>query len=199
MGQIPEATLLNPEDESSLFQKSVSIYKIKWYQNPEHYTSNDHILESYIWQWTDTTILIGRNANAPKEHGVWCSLLISCHIKLHYGPLFLCSYNSEMNNSRFIIWNQDLQKTNPVLSNYIADQESRPEVSTKLMSLLIAPIQRIPRYRLLLKQVISHTPTSHPDYSVLLGNYSTSVTQRRTKERVLNGTHKAYIPIYIDF
>lgn len=65
---------------------------------------------------------------------------------------------------------QHLQKTNPVLSSYIANQESRPEVSTKLMSLLIAPIQRIPRYRLLLKQVISHTSTSHPEYSVLLAS-----------------------------
>jgi len=71
-----------------------------------------------------------------------------------------------------IILNQDLQKTNPVLSSYIANQESRPEVSTKLMSLLIAPIQRIPRYCLLLRNVVLHTPTSHPDYSVLLGNHS---------------------------
>lgn len=70
MGQIPESTLLNPEEESSLFQKSVSIYKIKRCQNQEHYTLNEHILESYIWQWTDATILTGRNANAPKEHAV---------------------------------------------------------------------------------------------------------------------------------
>ncbi|KAJ4449804.1 hypothetical protein ANN_01210, partial [Periplaneta americana] len=65
---------------------------------------------------------------------------------------------------------QDLQKTNPVLNSFIANQESRPEVATKLMSLLIAPIQRIPRYRLLLKEVVSHTPHTHPDYGVLLAS-----------------------------
>ena len=64
---------------------------------------------------------------------------------------------------------QDLPKSNPDLNTFIGNQESRPEVGAKLMSLLIAPIQRIPRYRLLLKEVVSHTPISHPDYPVLMG------------------------------
>ncbi|KAJ9579954.1 hypothetical protein L9F63_004427, partial [Diploptera punctata] len=61
-------------------------------------------------------------------------------------------------------------KVNPDLNTFIGNQESRPEVGAKLMSLLIAPIQRIPRYRLLLKEVLSYTPTTHPDYTVLLAS-----------------------------
>ncbi|KAK6745545.1 hypothetical protein RB195_011955 [Necator americanus] len=37
-----------------------------------------------------------------------------------------------------------------------------------LDSLLISPIQRVPRYELLVKQLIKHTPTEHPDHEVLL-------------------------------
>lgn len=46
-------------------------------------------------------------------------------------------------------------------------QESRPEVQSKLSSLLIAPIQRIPRYRLLLKQVLDYTSPVDADYLAL--------------------------------
>ncbi len=34
-------------------------------------------------------------------------------------------------------------------------------------SLLITPVQRIPRYTLLLKELLKHTPNSHPDYNDL--------------------------------
>ncbi|VDP32172.1 unnamed protein product [Heligmosomoides polygyrus] len=37
-----------------------------------------------------------------------------------------------------------------------------------LDSLLISPIQRVPRYELLVKQLIKHTPTEHTDHEVLL-------------------------------
>ncbi|KAK7078752.1 Rho guanyl-nucleotide exchange factor activity protein [Halocaridina rubra] len=47
---------------------------------------------------------------------------------------------------------------------WLAVQESRPEVQTKLPSLLITPIQRVPRYRLLLGQLLKHTSDDHPDY-----------------------------------
>eukprot|EP00057_Strongylocentrotus_purpuratus_P009310 XP_011663784.1 PREDICTED: LOW QUALITY PROTEIN: rho guanine nucleotide exchange factor 39 [Strongylocentrotus purpuratus] len=37
--------------------------------------------------------------------------------------------------------------------------------SLTLHALLITPIQRVPRYKLLLKQLLDHTPSSHEDYS----------------------------------
>jgi hypothetical protein len=45
----------------------------------------------------------------------------------------------------------------------LANQESRPEVQRKLNSLLITPVQRIPRYKLLLDDIIKNTPRFHPD------------------------------------
>eukprot|EP00095_Tigriopus_kingsejongensis_P006553 maker-scaffold235_size242898-snap-gene-0.10 protein:Tk06553 transcript:maker-scaffold235_size242898-snap-gene-0.10-mRNA-1 annotation:"protein tag-52" len=46
---------------------------------------------------------------------------------------------------------------------FIAEQESRPEVQLKLNALLITPVQRIPRYKMLLEDVIKNTPDCHPD------------------------------------
>lgn len=51
-----------------------------------------------------------------------------------------------------------MPKSNPNLHEFIQRQETRPEVGTKISSLLIAPIQRIPRYLLLLKELKSLTP-----------------------------------------
>ena len=42
-------------------------------------------------------------------------------------------------------------------------QESRPEVQLRLNALLITPVQRIPRYKMLLEDVIKNTPDCHPD------------------------------------
>jgi hypothetical protein len=42
-------------------------------------------------------------------------------------------------------------------------KESRPEVQLRLNALLITPVQRIPRYKMLLEDVIKNTPECHPD------------------------------------
>ncbi|XP_015591294.1 putative protein tag-52 isoform X2 [Cephus cinctus] len=65
---------------------------------------------------------------------------------------------------------QDTEQNDPVTADFIAKQESRPEVGKKLSSLLIAPIQRIPRYKLLLSEVLKHTSTRHKDYNILRGS-----------------------------
>ncbi|CAB0004480.1 unnamed protein product, partial [Nesidiocoris tenuis] len=62
----------------------------------------------------------------------------------------------------------DLPKSNPKLDSLIKRQETRPEVGTKLGSLLISPIQRVPRYRLLLKELISYASPSSPEYDNIL-------------------------------
>lgn len=56
---------------------------------------------------------------------------------------------------------------NKAFRTLISNQESRPEVKHKLNALLITPIQRIPRYKLLLEDVIKNTPDSHPDKTSL--------------------------------
>uniref|UniRef100_A0A182J5D1 Uncharacterized protein n=1 Tax=Anopheles atroparvus TaxID=41427 RepID=A0A182J5D1_ANOAO len=63
---------------------------------------------------------------------------------------------------------QSLTDKNPTLKRYISNTECRPEVQTKLISLLITPIQRIPRYKLLLQQVLFYTSPSDAAYRPLL-------------------------------
>ena len=52
-------------------------------------------------------------------------------------------------------------------ASFVSAQESRPEVALKLNALLITPVQRIPRYRMLLEDVIKNTPACHPDGGAL--------------------------------
>lgn len=63
------------------------------------------------------------------------------------------------------------QESDPNFKKFVSDQETRPEVGRKLPSLLIIPIQRVPRYQLLVKEVLQHTPYSHKEYRPLQGNY----------------------------
>ncbi|XP_063708858.1 FYVE, RhoGEF and PH domain-containing protein 4 [Culicoides brevitarsis] len=51
---------------------------------------------------------------------------------------------------------------------FLDDTETRPEVQMKLNSLLITPIQRVPRYKLLLQQVLEYTSPSETDHKILL-------------------------------
>lgn len=48
-------------------------------------------------------------------------------------------------------------------------QETRPEVQSKLSALLIVPIQRVPRYKLLLTSLFNLTSPSEDDYNILSG------------------------------
>lgn len=64
---------------------------------------------------------------------------------------------------------QEIQLNNKTAAEFIASQELLPEVSNKLSALLITPIQRIPRYKLLIQEVLRHTPARHKDYTDLQG------------------------------
>ncbi|XP_026672912.1 FYVE, RhoGEF and PH domain-containing protein 4, partial [Ceratina calcarata] len=59
------------------------------------------------------------------------------------------------------------QENDLAFKDFVTKQETRPEVSKKLPSLLITPIQRVPRYKLLLQEVLQHTPTKHKEYNLL--------------------------------
>ncbi|XP_017091147.1 FYVE, RhoGEF and PH domain-containing protein 3 [Drosophila bipectinata] len=62
---------------------------------------------------------------------------------------------------------QDLISKNPVFRKFLEQTESRPEVQRKLNSLMIVPIQRVPRYKLLLEQVLLYTSPADADYKLL--------------------------------
>lgn len=51
-----------------------------------------------------------------------------------------------------------------------ASKEHRGKLT--LDALLIMPVQRIPRYELLLKELIKHTPLDHPDHDLLINSQS---------------------------
>ncbi|KAG7169130.1 putative protein tag-52 [Homarus americanus] len=84
---------------------------------------------------------------------------------LHLAP-FLKVYSSYAKNYQQAInllleWERRSDK----LRSWLTGTESRPEVQAKLPSLLITPVQRIPRYRLLLGELLRHTPDDHPHHS----------------------------------
>ncbi|KAL3275149.1 hypothetical protein HHI36_019918 [Cryptolaemus montrouzieri] len=76
------------------------------------------------------------------------------------------SYALEFKNALSLL--QKLRIKNPDFYSFIEKQETRPEVQNKLSALLIAPIQRIPRYRLLLQQLHELSSPSDPDYQSIL-------------------------------
>ncbi|XP_064634533.1 uncharacterized protein LOC135492188 [Lineus longissimus] len=62
---------------------------------------------------------------------------------------------------------EDVESRNPDLVTFRNRQEDRPEVQMKLNALLITPVQRVPRYKLLLDDLLACTPTTHTDYASL--------------------------------
>ncbi|XP_062130166.1 putative protein tag-52 [Drosophila sulfurigaster albostrigata] len=74
-------------------------------------------------------------------------------------------YAFDYRGALFIL--QDLISKNPVFRKFLEETESRPEVQRKLNSLMIVPIQRVPRYKLLLEQVLLYTSPADADYKLL--------------------------------
>ena len=73
---------------------------------------------------------------------------------------------------------QTNEENDSVFKKFICDQETRSEVGRKLSSLLITPVQRVPRYQLLVKQVLQHTPYRHREYRHLQGKYIIKIRQK---------------------
>jgi len=61
----------------------------------------------------------------------------------------------------------DKKKTKWRFQNFLAERKQNPETPMELDSYLILPIQRIPRYNLLLDVLFKNTPENHPDYENL--------------------------------
>lgn len=74
-------------------------------------------------------------------------------------------YAFDYKNSLILL--QNLTTKNAPFKSFLEKTESHPEVQQKLNSLLITPIQRVPRYRLLLQQVLLYTSPSDSDYKII--------------------------------
>ncbi|KYQ56457.1 hypothetical protein ALC60_04534 [Trachymyrmex zeteki] len=91
---------------------------------------------------------------------------------------------------------QTSEENDSIFKKFICDQETRPEVGRKLSSLLITPVQRVPRYQLLVKQVLQHTPYRHREYRHLQAclveieksakHINTLIAQNEETQKLLN-------------
>ncbi|XP_059166523.1 rho guanine nucleotide exchange factor 39-like [Physella acuta] len=79
---------------------------------------------------------------------------------------FLKLYSTYANNHQQALNTlHEWQIKSQEFSSFIARQEDRPEVKgLKLNALLITPVQRIPRYKMLLEELLKNTPDEHHDY-----------------------------------
>ncbi len=87
---------------------------------------------------------------------------------VQFGP-FLKMYTQFASNSEEAMrLLRDLQEKNSTFSAFTAECMANPRCrGQSLDSFLIMPIQRIPRYLLLLAELKKHTPTEHPDHAHL--------------------------------
>lgn len=86
----------------------------------------------------------------------------------HLGP-FLKLYSMYANNyQQALAVLQEMTLKNSEFAEFIQTQEALPDVmGLKINALLITPVQRIPRYKLLLEDLLSHTPGDNLDYAQL--------------------------------
>ncbi|GBM79756.1 Rho guanine nucleotide exchange factor 17 [Araneus ventricosus] len=56
----------------------------------------------------------------------------------------------------------------PGFAKFLENTSREHKGKLTLDALLIMPVQRIPRYELLIKELLKHTPMDHPDYKLLL-------------------------------
>ncbi|KAL7644689.1 UNVERIFIED_CONTAM: hypothetical protein RMT77_004230 [Armadillidium vulgare] len=88
---------------------------------------------------------------------------------LKFGP-FLKVYSSYANNfQRSLEILQKWESECEPFRSFISDTETRPEIQAKLSSLLITPIQRIPRYKLLLEELLKYSDFSESSFKDLEG------------------------------
>ncbi|KAL5037253.1 hypothetical protein BDV3_006777 [Batrachochytrium dendrobatidis] len=59
----------------------------------------------------------------------------------------------------------DISQKNTTFATFIKEQGMKPECKGRIFqTFLIEPVQRIPRYKLLLEDLLKRTPTQHPDH-----------------------------------
>jgi hypothetical protein len=78
---------------------------------------------------------------------------------------YLNGYESSMSVINSLNNNKQFKK-------FLESRRKDPEISLDFMSYLIMPVQRIPRYELLLKEFLKNTPNDHPEHSTLAEAFS---------------------------
>lgn len=86
---------------------------------------------------------------------------------LRLGPFLKLYSVYAFDYKKVLLTLQELQDKNTKFKTFLDRTETRPDVQTKLNSLLILPIQRVPRYKLLLQQVLLYTSPLERDFKIL--------------------------------
>lgn len=94
----------------------------------------------------------------------WSSTQTVGDLLAEFGPLFKLFSLYARNHSAALVYISHLRRSNGVIQDLILNLLEDPGCKNQaLESLLIAPIQRVPRYLLLLKELLKQTPPNHAD------------------------------------
>ncbi|KAJ4935526.1 hypothetical protein JOQ06_017058, partial [Pogonophryne albipinna] len=80
------------------------------------------------------------------------------------------------------------KEAKPAFHKFLEQNMRENKEKQALGDLMIKPVQRIPRYELLVKDMLKHTPEDHPDYSYLL---DAQRDIKRLAERINKGRRSA--------
>eukprot|EP00013_Stygamoeba_regulata_P002990 CAMPEP_0177634224 /NCGR_PEP_ID=MMETSP0447-20121125/3254_1 /TAXON_ID=0 /ORGANISM="Stygamoeba regulata, Strain BSH-02190019" /LENGTH=946 /DNA_ID=CAMNT_0019135931 /DNA_START=9 /DNA_END=2845 /DNA_ORIENTATION=+ len=80
----------------------------------------------------------------------------------------LIGYANYLKNYEVIFQELQSRKSRyPEFAQFLTSQMEASGVNQPLESLLIMPVQRLPRYEMLIRNVLERTPAYHPDYEIL--------------------------------
>ena len=80
---------------------------------------------------------------------------------------YLRMYTAYLQNYPSALSTLDAQRKNRAFQTFLTDARKRSPSSLDLMSYLIMPVQRVPRYELLLRELMRYTPDTHPERATL--------------------------------
>jgi hypothetical protein len=86
---------------------------------------------------------------------------------IQLNPALVPHYSVYVNNYMTSTQALDRLQKNKVLKEWLAGVMAKQKSQNMLQSLLIQPVQRIPRYILLITDLLKHTPGPHSDYDAL--------------------------------
>lgn len=91
-----------------------------------------------------------------------------------------------------------LRSTNSKFAAFLEEREVNNGVVTPLENYLIMPVQRVPRYELLLTALLRHTWKSHPDYASLVEatKRATLISERVNERKRLRENHDKMLQVY---
>ncbi|CAG9864590.1 unnamed protein product [Phyllotreta striolata] len=96
-----------------------------------------------------------------KNHNNVTKTLLKIAPFLKVYSIYACEFKNALNILK------NARTLTPQFAKFVENQETRPEVQCKLSSLLITPIQRVPRYKLLLTHLLELTLPDENDHNDL--------------------------------